>query len=92
MAGLETMDVGNGDLAPQWGVDIVIHGGQVNYGPWADRQRSVNIFLLFGGFLNGENVGVRCKRPFFQTLSKRDILRRSDGPGKLVSMWLSKYL
>lgn len=37
--GLEAMDVGNGDLAPEWGIDFVIHGGQVNYGPWADRQR-----------------------------------------------------
>lgn len=41
--GLEAMDVGNGDLAPEWGIDFVIHGGQVNYGPWADRQR----FVLF---------------------------------------------
>lgn len=35
------MDVGNGDLAPEWGIDLVIHGGQVNYGPWTDRQRFV---------------------------------------------------
>jgi hypothetical protein len=33
------MDVGNGDLAPEWGIDFVIHGGQANYGPWMDRQR-----------------------------------------------------
>lgn len=39
-AGLEAMDIGNGDLAPEWGVDLAIHGGLVNYGPWADRQRS----------------------------------------------------
>ncbi len=36
----EGYDVGNGDLSPEWGVDLVIHGGFVKYGPWADRQRS----------------------------------------------------
>jgi hypothetical protein len=35
----ELVDVGNGDVAPQWGVDLVMHGGSVVYGPWADRQR-----------------------------------------------------
>ncbi|GAA5833329.1 hypothetical protein JCM11251_005205 [Rhodosporidiobolus azoricus] len=39
VAGLETYDVGNGDLSPEWGVDIVVRGGAVTYGPWADRQR-----------------------------------------------------
>ncbi|KAM0754575.1 hypothetical protein T439DRAFT_352583 [Meredithblackwellia eburnea MCA 4105] len=39
-AGLETCDIGNGDLSPEWGVDMVIKGGVVTYGPWADRQRS----------------------------------------------------
>ena len=38
-AGLETCDVGNGDLSPEWGVDLVIKGGMLTYGPWADRQR-----------------------------------------------------
>jgi hypothetical protein len=31
--------VGNGDLPPEWGIDIVTHGGTLSYGPWADRQR-----------------------------------------------------
>lgn len=38
-AGLEKCDVGNGDLAPEWGVDLSIKGGILSYGPWADRQR-----------------------------------------------------
>lgn len=38
-AGLETNDIGNGDLSPEWGVDMIIRGGNLNYGPWADRQR-----------------------------------------------------
>lgn len=37
--GLETFDIGNGDLSPEWGVDLVIKGGALTYGPWADRQR-----------------------------------------------------
>lgn len=38
--GLETFDIGNGDLSPEWGVDVVIKGGNLTYGPWADRQRT----------------------------------------------------
>lgn len=36
----ELVDIGNGDVAPQWGVDLVMHGGVIVYGPWADRQRA----------------------------------------------------
>ncbi|CAG8607429.1 15845_t:CDS:10, partial [Acaulospora colombiana] len=36
----EFIDIGNGDIAPQWGVDLVMHGGTLTYGPWADRQRA----------------------------------------------------
>lgn len=39
--GLETFDIGNGDLSPEWGVDVVVKGGNLTYGPWADRQRFV---------------------------------------------------
>ena len=37
--GLESYDIGNGDLPPEWGVDLVIRKGILRYGPWADRQR-----------------------------------------------------
>ncbi|SCV73833.1 BQ2448_6263 [Microbotryum intermedium] len=40
LAGLESCDIGNGDLSPEWGIDVVIRGGEVTYGPWADRQRA----------------------------------------------------
>lgn len=33
-------EIGNGDLPPEWGVDLVIKGGTLRYGPWADRQRA----------------------------------------------------
>ncbi|OBT66306.1 hypothetical protein VE03_04296 [Pseudogymnoascus sp. 23342-1-I1] len=35
----QTNDI-NGDLPPEWGIDIIIKGALVNYGPWADRQRA----------------------------------------------------
>lgn len=31
--------IGNIEVPPEWGVDIALHGGNVNYGPWTDRQR-----------------------------------------------------
>ncbi|KAF7288717.1 hypothetical protein HMN09_01377700 [Mycena chlorophos] len=37
---LGTDDIGNGDMGPEFGVDLVIRGGIVRYGPWADRQRA----------------------------------------------------
>ncbi|TFK25683.1 hypothetical protein FA15DRAFT_334222 [Coprinopsis marcescibilis] len=36
----DIIDVGNGDTAPEWGINLVIHGGFIRYGPWADRQRA----------------------------------------------------
>lgn len=30
----------NGDLPPEFGLDLIIQGGTINYGPWADRQRA----------------------------------------------------
>ena len=38
----EGCDVGNGDAPPEWGLDLVVHGGFLRYGPWADRQRCVS--------------------------------------------------
>lgn len=32
-------DIHNGDVAPEWGFDVIIYGGIIRYGPWADRQR-----------------------------------------------------
>ncbi|KAI8993910.1 hypothetical protein BD414DRAFT_436222, partial [Trametes punicea] len=38
---LDPFDIGNGDLPPEWGIDVVVRGGFIRYGPWADRQRAV---------------------------------------------------
>lgn len=35
----DSIDVGNGGGSPQWGIELIIGGGQLNYGPWTDRQR-----------------------------------------------------
>ncbi|KAL4803484.1 hypothetical protein BDV18DRAFT_41535 [Aspergillus unguis] len=29
----------NGAPSPEWGIDVKIDGGDINYGPWADRER-----------------------------------------------------
>jgi hypothetical protein len=49
--GLETCDIGNGDLSPEWGVDVVVRGGVLTYGPWADRQRCVTLYYRTGSIL-----------------------------------------
>jgi len=30
----------NRDVPPDWGIDLRVRGGTINYGPWADRQRA----------------------------------------------------
>jgi hypothetical protein len=30
----------NGDLPPEWGINLYLQGAVINYGPWADRQRA----------------------------------------------------
>ena len=37
----------NGAPPPEWGIDVKIGGGSINYGPWADRERGglQNVFF-----------------------------------------------
>ena len=30
----------NGDTPPDWGIELKVRGGNISYGPWADRQRA----------------------------------------------------
>lgn len=30
----------NGGAPPDWGIELRVRGGKINYGPWADRQRT----------------------------------------------------
>lgn len=45
----DEVHIGNGDLSPEWGLDIEITGGTISYGPWADRQRGVLQEMFFPG-------------------------------------------
>ncbi|KAF9465079.1 hypothetical protein BDZ94DRAFT_1351083 [Collybia nuda] len=45
--GIESIDIGNGDTSPEWGIDLVISGGFLRYGPWADRQRWAELQKAF---------------------------------------------
>jgi hypothetical protein len=51
-------EIGNGDLSPEWGVDIRLNGGTLTYGPWADRQRTAIQGAFFPpAFFNTEATG-----------------------------------
>lgn len=41
----DPFDIGNGDLPPEWGFDLVIRNGGLRYGPWADRQRWAHLLV-----------------------------------------------
>lgn len=34
------LEIGNGDWSPEWGCDVELYCTTINYGPWAERQRS----------------------------------------------------
>lgn len=39
----------NGSIPPNYGMDIEVYGGVVNYGPWADRHRGIFQNIFFPG-------------------------------------------
>ncbi|KAH7128670.1 hypothetical protein B0J11DRAFT_276172 [Dendryphion nanum] len=39
----------NGSAPPEYGMDIQVFGGTINYGPWADRQRGIFQNIFFPG-------------------------------------------
>ncbi|KAF7886884.1 uncharacterized protein EAF02_003531 [Botrytis sinoallii] len=39
----------NGDVPPEWGIDLLLEGAVINYGPWADRQRAEIQRVFFPG-------------------------------------------
>jgi hypothetical protein len=41
--------IGNGDMSPEWGLDMELTGGTISYGPWTDRQRSILQEMFFPG-------------------------------------------
>lgn len=45
----DEIHIGNGDMSPQWGMDIGVTGATISYGPWADRQRGMLQEMFFPG-------------------------------------------
>ena len=57
----EDFDVGNGDASPEWGLDLIVNGGFLRYGPWADRQRRVPLPSPVDHILIGDGcIGPNC--------------------------------
>ena len=57
----EDIDIGNGDTSPEWGLDLVMHGGFLRYGPWADRQRRVrSSYIAKSTPLTSGHIGSNC--------------------------------
>lgn len=60
----------NGDSAPEYGLDMIIEGGTVNYGPWADRHRyqlqSMFFPRLYKNALPSKRIRVGQTRVFTQ--------------------------
>jgi hypothetical protein len=70
----EEHDIGNGDTSPEWGLDLVLHGGFLRYGPWADRQRSVPSSYPPESVLIGDGcIGPSCSAYFFLRRTKKRI-------------------
>ncbi|KAI2103713.1 Macrophage colony-stimulating factor 1 receptor [Ophidiomyces ophidiicola] len=40
----------NGAVPPEWGMHLIVKGGMINYGPWADRERVNLQAMLFPNF------------------------------------------
>ncbi|KAH9839543.1 uncharacterized protein C8Q71DRAFT_517238 [Rhodofomes roseus] len=58
---LDPFDIGNGDLPPEWGIDFVVKGGFLRYGPWADRQRAILQSCFFPPSYHDAEAGIRLK-------------------------------
>ncbi|KAG8964186.1 hypothetical protein FRC03_002130 [Tulasnella sp. 419] len=55
-AGKDVIDVGNGGLPPEWGVELIMHGGNITWGPWADRQRDAIQRAMFPASYSDNNT------------------------------------
>lgn len=57
----DVVDIGNGDTAPEWGFELIINGGTLKYGPWADRQRAELQKIFFPSTYQDNVPSVRLK-------------------------------
>lgn len=73
---IEFLDIGNGDLPPEWTIEAAMYGGSIHYGPWADRQRVQlqRVFFPlayqdvepFAGISEGNTRICTCLKIFFE--------------------------
>jgi len=76
----EEHDVGNGDTSPEWGLDLVLYGGFLRYGPWADRQRCGPSRYSPGSVLIGDGlIGPNCSASSSLRRIKKRIRRIASG-------------
>jgi len=52
----------NGSKPPIWGIDMKVKGGIVNYGPWADRQRT-DLQAMFFPPLHADSTKAKALQP-----------------------------
>ena len=48
----------NGGTPPDWGIELRVRGGKINYGPWADRQRTELQNAFFPALYNDATPGL----------------------------------
>ena len=66
--------IGNGDVSPEWGLDVECTGGTIWYGPWTDRQRGVLQEMFFPSLYKDAEVAEKLKvgdrrvYPYFKVL------------------------
>ena len=91
----------NGDLSPQWGIELKFKSSIVHYGPWADRQRfvAINVFGFKGLFVDRQyNLTFirmrieRFRRQRFQNLANLVYIRCSISELTLTMTSLGAYL
>ncbi|MCJ1403826.1 hypothetical protein MMC11_007049 [Xylographa trunciseda] len=52
----------NGSKPPEWGLELKVNGGSVNYGPWADRQRN-DLQTVFFPSLHADTIITKALTP-----------------------------
>lgn len=74
----------NGSIPPDYGMDIQIFGGTINYGPWADRHRGIFQNMFFPGNrvdavpatpLKAGDIRVQSVFKLFLSIEKDTVLR-----------------
>jgi hypothetical protein len=95
----DEMHIGNGDMSPEWGMDIEVTGATISYGPWADRQRGILQEMFFPGTYEEATVapslnpGDRRIYAYFKVLIefKDNVILKVPTKEKSKVIFLEKY-